>query len=151
MRQAHTTTGIFVATMVLELMLLPAMVVADVGKNSCVGPIACTENTGDVKNNSCDGDFACTFNTGAVGNGSCDGSGACATNTGAVGNGSCDETSACAFNTGAVGNGSCDGPAACADRCRPLDLLVRRLGGERLLCWGLRLYEQYRHHRQQFV
>ena len=96
-------------------LLLPAMVLANVGQHSCVrGLDPCGGNSGNVKNNACNGNFACLDNTGAVGNNACVGNQACRTNTGAsIGNGSCNGAFACVVNEGAIGNNSCNVPNAC--------------------------------------
>ena len=100
--------------LLLGLTLLPAMVLANVGHNSCVGENACLDNTGDVKNDSCNGLIVCQRNTGDVGNDSCNGFIAtCERNTGDVKNDSCNGYAACTQNTGDVGNGSCTGFVAC--------------------------------------
>jgi hypothetical protein len=101
-------------------LVLPAIAVAAIGKNSCIPPSdltpACADNTGNIENNSCNGAFACERNSGAVGNESCVGERACSFNAGTVENNACNGFFAC-FNQDdvdvSIGNGSCNGTLAC--------------------------------------
>src|SRR5215470_5431409 len=60
-----------------------------VGRRSCIGIDACTNNTGDVGTKSCNGESACENNSGRILNQACLGDFACDGNSGRVLNQSC--------------------------------------------------------------
>jgi hypothetical protein len=88
---------------------------APAGAPSCVGPHACTGNTGAVGEGACIGDSACLGNAGKIGKRACQGAQACSENAGLVEESSCHGGGACLENVGRIGKNGCIGPEACAE------------------------------------
>jgi hypothetical protein len=99
----------------LALVLASASSAVAAGAGSCIGNVACSNDTGKIGKKACLGEEVCAQNTGKIGDGSCIESGACVFNAGKIGKGSCIGILACNNSDATIGNGSCTANVACSE------------------------------------
>src|SRR5262249_22740386 len=83
------------------------------GNNSCLGTLACGNNSFNVGDSSCQMAYSCFLSKNPIGLNSCIGERACRENGGQVGNTSCHSIASCFKNAANIGANSCIGSHAC--------------------------------------